>query len=109
VTASDAASERAAFADEMLLADELLERPRAHAGGQRLALGRWLEEGFGSGALGSLGGRHVRDGSAGQRPPRARTYWKMPSPVKATRAQPANSRAINEPPINTIRRTSRAT
>ena len=38
------------LADEVLLADELLERARSHPRGERLALGRWLEQGFGAGA-----------------------------------------------------------
>ena len=49
MAAGDAAAERAALADEVFLADELLERSRPHPCGQRLTLGRWLEEGFGSG------------------------------------------------------------
>ena len=52
------APERAALADEVLLADELVEVARAHPRGERLALGRWLEEGFGSGAGRSPGGWH---------------------------------------------------
>ena len=58
MAAGDAPAQGPAIPDEMRLADELLEIPRAHAGGQRLPLGRWLEEGFGSGALGSPRGRH---------------------------------------------------
>ena len=46
------AAERPALADEVLLADELVEVARPHAGGERLALGRRLEQGFGSGARG---------------------------------------------------------
>ena len=51
------AAERAAFADEVPLADELVERARSHPRGERLALGRWLEEGLGSGAAGVVGRR----------------------------------------------------
>ena len=40
----------AALADEVLLADELVEAPRAHPGGQRLALGRGLEQRLRAGA-----------------------------------------------------------
>lgn len=65
--AGDAAPERAAFADEVLLADELLERARSHPGRERLALGWRLEEGFGSGAAGAgdggASGRHEADGT----------------------------------------------
>ena len=59
MAAGDAAAERAALADEVFLADELLERSRPHPGGKRLTLGRWLEEGFGSGARGTSCGWHL--------------------------------------------------
>jgi hypothetical protein len=52
VAASDAPTEGSALADEVFLADELAQISRPHPGGQRLALGRWLEEGFGAGAAG---------------------------------------------------------
>ncbi len=58
MAAGDAAPERAAFADEVLLADELVEVARAHARGERLALGRGLEEGLGSCAGRPPGGWH---------------------------------------------------
>ena len=48
--ARDAAAQRPAIADEVVLADELVQVARPHARGQRLPLGRRLEEGFGSGA-----------------------------------------------------------
>ena len=47
------------LADEVFLADELVEVARAHPGGQRLPLGRWLEEGLGSGADDPAGGGHA--------------------------------------------------
>ena len=50
MAAGDAATERATLADEMLLAHELRQRPWPHPRGQRLPLGRWLEERLGSGA-----------------------------------------------------------
>ena len=56
MAAGDAAAERAALADEVVLADELVEVARAHPGGERLPLGRWLEEGLGSGAGRAPGG-----------------------------------------------------
>ena len=62
--ARDAPAERPALADEVALADELVEVPGTHPGGQRLPLRRWLEEGLGLGADRSTGGWHVRDGSA---------------------------------------------
>ena len=69
MAAGDAAAQRSALADEVGLADELVEVARAHPGGQRLPLGRWLEERFGAGALGSSRGRHgaamVRAGASG--------------------------------------------
>ena len=50
MAAGHAPPERTALTDEMLLADELGEVARAHPGRERLLLGRWLEEGLGSGA-----------------------------------------------------------
>src|SRR5918995_2665550 len=55
VAAGDAPAQRSALADEVLLADELLEVARAHPGGQRLAFGRWLEERLRTGAHGAAG------------------------------------------------------
>ena len=49
VAARDRASERPRIADEVLLALVLIERARPHPRGERLPLGWWLEEGFGSG------------------------------------------------------------
>ena len=43
--------ERPSLADEVLLADELVERPRAHPRGERLPLRRRLEERLGTGAV----------------------------------------------------------
>ena len=74
VPARDAAPERPALADEVLLADELVEVARAHPGGQRLPLGRWLEEGLGSGAVGPPGGWHG--------PMVARRRWRRPRAVR---------------------------
>ena len=51
VPAVDGAPQRPALADEVLLADELVERPRPHPRRERLALRRRLEQRFGSGAL----------------------------------------------------------
>ena len=65
--ARDAASERTALADEVLLADELVEIPRAHPGGERLALGRRLEERLGSGARWVAARMAWPDGSAAGR------------------------------------------
>ena len=50
MTARDGATKRPALANEVLLADELLEAARPHTGGQRLLLGRRLEQGLGTGA-----------------------------------------------------------
>ncbi len=44
MAAGDAAPERAALADEVLLANELVEASRSHARGERLLLGRRLEQ-----------------------------------------------------------------
>ena len=59
VPARDAASERPTLADEVTLPDEFVEVPRAHPGGQRLAFGWWLEQGFGSRTR-DAAGWHVR-------------------------------------------------
>ena len=53
VATGDAPAERPALADEVLLADELVEAARAHPGGQRLALGRRLEQRLGPRADGA--------------------------------------------------------
>ena len=76
MASGDAAAERAAFADEVLLADELRERPRSHPSGERLALGRWLEERlwFRAACLGT-GGRHAVSLEAPGRPPSPRRSW----------------------------------
>ncbi len=58
VTARDRAAEGAALADEVGLADELVERARAHARGERLPLGRWSEQGFGTRARWCAPGGH---------------------------------------------------
>ena len=76
----DAPPERSALTDEVLLAHELRERAWSHPRGERLALGRWLEEGFGTGAGLRPGGRHrwqstrVKTGTA----PAAVTYIGLP-------------------------------
>ena len=49
----DAPAQRSALADEVLLSDELVERPRPHPRGERLAFGRWLEERLGLRASGA--------------------------------------------------------
>lgn len=51
MAAGKTAAQRSALADEVVLADELVEAPRSHPGGQRLALRRWLEERLGLRAL----------------------------------------------------------
>ena len=58
MTARDRPAERAALADEVRLADELVEGARAHARGERLPLGRWPEQGFGSRARRCAPGGH---------------------------------------------------
>ena len=54
----DRPAQRAAFADEVALADELLERPWAHAGRERLPLGRGSEQGLRAGARWCAPGGH---------------------------------------------------
>jgi hypothetical protein len=50
MTTRDATRERAALADEVRLADELVQRSGSHSCGQRLPLGRRLKEGLRSSA-----------------------------------------------------------
>lgn len=63
MTSGDGLAQRAVFADQVFLTDELLERPWTHPGGQRLALGRRPEEGLGSGSREA--GRGTARGHAG--------------------------------------------
>ena len=65
VTAGDGPAERAALADELLLADELVQVARAHPRGEGLALRRRPEQGFGTGTGDGAPRGHGRDGSAG--------------------------------------------
>src|SRR5688500_8707003 len=60
MTASDAAPQGTAFADEVPLTDELIEAPRPHPGGQRLRAGWRLEQRLGlhAACLGTVG-RHA--------------------------------------------------
>ena len=58
MAADDRPAERAALADEVRLALELLERARTHACREGLPLGRRLEQGFGAGAGGGAPGGH---------------------------------------------------
>src|SRR6476661_8358258 len=51
VAAGDAPTQRTALADQVVLAHELIERPRTHPRGEGLALGRWLEQRLGTGFL----------------------------------------------------------
>ena len=60
MAAGDRPAQRTAIADEVLLADELVEGPRAHPRGERLPLGRRLEE-----RLGARAGEPGRGPSSG--------------------------------------------
>lgn len=60
MAALDGPPQRTALADEMRLADELAQIPGPHPGGERLALGRRLEECLGACA------RETRRGSTGR-------------------------------------------
>ena len=62
--AGDAPTERPALPDEMLLPNELAERSGAHPRGERLALGRGLEERLGPRADRSSRAWHGFDGNA---------------------------------------------
>ena len=99
----DRAAERAALADEVRLAHELVERPRAHAGGERLALGRGLEQGFGAGAGDGAPGRHGPMVARAGRQPIGNTF------AMSIRYQRPNRIASIRLPIRTICLTSRAT
>ena len=66
----EAPAERTLLADEVLLADELVEVPGAHPSRERLAFGRGLEQRLGSGAgratgwhAASLGGHVLAPGA----------------------------------------------
>jgi hypothetical protein len=56
VTTRDGSPQRPLLSDQVLLALELLEAPRTHARGERLSLGRRLEQGFRTGAGDASGG-----------------------------------------------------
>ena len=109
VAPADAPPERSAIADEMLLADELVQAARAHPGGQRLPLRRRLEEGFGSGAGQPARGWHdamVAPGLPGRRSDHARQSVMC---VTWTTTHRASRTATSVPPTIATRRTSRAT
>lgn len=114
MAAGDAAPERPPFADEMLLADELVEAPRAHPCRKWLLLGWRLEEGFrpsagqsGRGAPSGHGpmvrghGPEVVGAATGRRDQIA---W-----VTFTRMSMIARTPSNPPPTMAIRRTSRRT
>ncbi len=67
MTASDAAAERAALADEVVLANEFVQVARSHPRRERLALGRRLEERFWTGPGEPPGGWHGRMVPGGNR------------------------------------------
>ena len=78
------------LADEMLLADELVERPRPHPGGQRLSLRRRLEERLRAGpgrTLGWTAGGHRRQSTDANRAAPA-TYSILLPNVAATPRRP---------------------
>ena len=66
---------------------------RAHPGGERLALGRWLEERLGAGAAGSSGGRHGPTMVARAVPRPASVRQNGPMPGGARRRPRAASRS----------------
>ena len=101
----DAPAQGPTLTDEVALPDELVEVPRPHPGGQRLALGRGLEERLGLGAL---------ERSTGHAPMVARAVARSADQKGATPAASVTThrpmrKASSEPPISTIRRRSRAT
>ena len=69
-------AERPALADEVLLADELVERARPHPRRERLRSGRGLEEGLGLRATGArTGGRHRGQSTGDDRGQPGRPEW----------------------------------
>ena len=64
MAASYRLTEWTVLADEVFLADKLIEGTRAHPGGQRLSLGWWLEERLRTGAGQPL--RRTRGSHEGQ-------------------------------------------
>ena len=118
VAAGDAPAQGPALADEVVLADELVEAARPHPRGERLTLGRWLEEGLGTGTDRAPGSGHVPMVArwacgTGLRRPAAEAALdqraKGPMPVAWITTHSTISRATIDPPIMAIRRTSRAT
>lgn len=109
MSSGDAATERPSLADEMCLADEFGQLARPHPCGQGLPLGRWLEEGLGSGAGRPPGGWH--GGMVARPRPGAAVGLgqKTLKPVTSTTAHSRISTPTSEPPTIATRRTSRAT
>lgn len=58
MSAGDAAAQGPALTDQVGLADELVEVSGPHPRRERLALGRWPEQGLGTGARGIAPGGH---------------------------------------------------
>ena len=106
MTTRNGPAQRAALSDEVSLADELLERSRAHPGGQRLALRRRSEEGFWTGSsearTGPTGG-HDRQ-STRRRVGSGQAAAPMVVITQISARIPKTS-----PAVRPIRRTSRAT
>lgn len=116
MAAGDPAAKRPALSDEVGLTDELVERAWPHPRSERLALGRRLEQGFRSGTHGTSGGGHGRSMVARRRVwlagrgdvPRSADQ-KGPIPVISTTTHNPIRKAIDDPPITTMRRRSRET
>ena len=111
VAAGDAPAKRPALADQVLLSDELVEVARAHPGGQRLALGRRLEQRLGPRADGASRAWHGpmvarRNARAGW--DQAVRTDRVPVDLGHDPQEPSRN-AISDPPMITIRRTSRLT
>ena len=130
MAAGDAPAERPALADEVLLADELVERPRPHARRERLPLGRRLEQGLRLRASGpwvvltawpslrgasarehdDVGASRDRPGSdAAADPSRRQASERTEKFVTCEMTHKPMRTRMSEPPTSTIRRTSRAT
>ena len=96
------ATERPALADEVGLADELVEVARAHARGERLPLGRWPEQGFGAGA------RWCAPGGHGPMVARA-DQWILKTPVTSIAMYSTNRTISSRIAIRAMSLRSRAT
>ena len=111
MAARDGAPQWPALAEEVLLADELVEGARPHSGGKGLPFGGRAEERVGTGAGGASGG-HGRSLRAAQaHAPRVARSGDQSLITPPTLMASAIARRIASirPAVRPMRRTSRAT